>query len=128
VVHRSPPEIRCADCGFRNANGRNGIPKTGLLLKFDRKSALAAAVMSTGTVFRQLSVEMRRRSPYGTDICPAGMAEPVSLGPVGLSPLVPVAAGRFQEHAVALRLPIALWAGSWNVAVYTIEEIGYGQQ
>jgi hypothetical protein len=34
----------------------------------------------------------------------------------------------FQEHAVALRLPIALWAGSWKVAVYKIEEIGYGQQ
>jgi len=32
----------------------------------------------------------------------------------------------FQEHAVALRLPIALWAGSWKVAIYTIEEIGYG--
>src|SRR6202030_2636708 len=37
---------------------------------------------------------MRRRSPYGTDICTAGMAEPVSLGPAGLSPVVPVAAGR----------------------------------
>jgi hypothetical protein len=34
----------------------------------------------------------------------------------------------FQEHVVALGLPIALWAGSWKVAVYTIEEIGYGQQ
>jgi hypothetical protein len=34
----------------------------------------------------------------------------------------------FQEHAVGWRLPIALWAGSWKVAVYTIEEIGYGQQ
>jgi hypothetical protein len=55
------------------------------------------------------------------------MAEPVSLGPVGLSLLVPEREG-FQEHAVALRLPIALWAGSWKVAVYTIEEIGYGQQ
>jgi hypothetical protein len=28
-------------CGFRNANGCDGISKTGLLLKFDRKSALA---------------------------------------------------------------------------------------
>src|SRR5437899_9355696 len=45
-------------------------------------------------VSRQLSVEMRPGSPYGTDNCPAGMAEPVSLGPAGLSPLVPVAAGR----------------------------------
>jgi hypothetical protein len=26
---------------FRNANGRMGIPETGLLLKFDGKSALA---------------------------------------------------------------------------------------
>jgi hypothetical protein len=26
---------------FRNANGWKGIPKTGLLLEFDRKSALA---------------------------------------------------------------------------------------
>jgi hypothetical protein len=34
----------------------------------------------------------------------------------------------FQEHAVALSLPIALWVGGWNVAIYKIEEIGYGQQ
>jgi len=38
------------------------------VVKFDRKSALAAAVMSTGTAFRQLSVEMLRGSPYRTDI------------------------------------------------------------
>ncbi|PYX75384.1 MAG: hypothetical protein DMG78_04510 [Acidobacteria bacterium] len=50
-MHRSPPEIRCADCGFRNANGTKGVPETGLLSEFDRKSALAAAVMSTQALF-----------------------------------------------------------------------------
>jgi len=33
--------------------------------------------VNSGTVSRQLSVEMRSGSPYGTDNCPAGMAEPV---------------------------------------------------
>jgi hypothetical protein len=71
---------------------------------------------------------MRRGSPYGTDICPLEWPSLYVWVQWDCPSLFLWQREGFQEHAVALRPPIALWAGSWKVAVYTIEEIGDGQQ
>ena len=81
-----------------------------------------------GSNLANFRIEKPPGSPYGTYICPPRVTQPCGVESVGLSPLVPVATEGLQEHAVALRLPIAPVGWQLEGRSLSIKEIGYGKQ
>src|ERR1035437_4210896 len=80
------------------------------------------------TTSRQVPVEKRRRSPYGTDICWRAWCC-WARSRRGCPPLFLWQREGFREHAVALSLPTAKSVGVWlAVRSLQVKEIGYGQQ